>query len=351
MVTRRVRLDRIASATRNAHLEREVLVGSEVVCREGYVLAVRIRGSKSTYNQVEDLTGRMVPLRDGDVLAGVLGSRRALRGYAGVVPEALAAGDTVHVLNLGGVLGRCTSVNPEFGAPFEAEVLGAVLTFPPGGDRVGRPAEIRTGSIPAADRLALRAPVVYVAGTCMDSGKTVASTEIVRGLGRAGMRVAAAKLTGVSLRRDTLSMCDAGAIEGLSFNDAGVVSTREDESARVAKGLFNRLDRAAPEVVVAELGDGILGEYGVQTILGDGELTGAAAALVLCAPDPVAAWGAVRLLEERWALRPAVVAGPVTDNDVGCRFVRDHLGLPAHNARRDAAALVERVLERLHARA
>jgi hypothetical protein len=41
----------------------------------------------------------------------------------------------------------------------------------------------------------------------------------------------------------------------------------------------------------------------------------------------------------------------VTDNDVGCRFVRDHLGLPAHNARRDAAALVERVLERVHARA
>jgi hypothetical protein len=351
VTTRRIRLDRIASSTRNAHLDREVLVGSEIVCREGYVLAVRIRGYKSTYNQVEDVTGRMVPLRDGDVLAGVLGSRRALRGYAGVVPDALAVGDTVHVLNMGGVLGRCTSVNPEFGAPFEAEVLGAVLAFPPGGDRVGRPAEIRTGSIPSSETLTLRAPVVYVAGTCMDSGKTVASTEIVRGLGRAGMRVAGAKLTGVSLRRDTLSMCDAGAVEGLSFNDAGVVSTREQEAAQVAKGLFNRLQGVEPDVVVAELGDGILGEYGVQTILADPELTGAAAAIVLCAPDPVAAWGAVRLLEETWGLRPAVVAGPVTDNDVGCRYVRDKLGLPAHNARRDAAGLVERVLERVHARA
>lgn len=345
VTTRRVRLDRIASSTRNAGLEREVLLGSEIVCREGHVLAVRVRGHKSTYNQVEDVSGRMVPLRDGDVLAGVLGSRRALRGYAGVVPETLAVGDPVHVLNLGGVLGRCTSVNPEFGPPYEAEVLGAVLTFPPGGDRVGRPAEIRTNAIPRADSLDLSAPIVYVLGTCMDSGKTVASTEIVRGLSRAGRRVAAAKLTGVSLRRDTLSMADAGAVEGLSFSDAGVVSTNVEEAVPVAKGLFNRLATLAPDVVVAELGDGILGEYGVQTILADPELTKAAAAIVLCAPDPVAAWGAVRLLAEEWGLTPTVLAGPVTDNEVGCRYVRDRLRLPAHNARRDAEGLLARVTE------
>jgi hypothetical protein len=52
-------------------------------------------------------------------------------------------GDTINVLNLGGILGRCTSVNPDIGAPFSAEVLGAVLTFPELGDRIGRPAHIR----------------------------------------------------------------------------------------------------------------------------------------------------------------------------------------------------------------
>ena len=35
----------------------------------------------------------------------------------------------------------------------------------------------------------------------------------------------------------------------------------------LAKGLLNRLADSKPDVVVAELGDGILGEYGVQDIL------------------------------------------------------------------------------------
>lgn len=352
MVTaRRMRLDRIASATRNAGLDREIVVGEDIVCREGYVLAVRIRGHKSVYNQVEDVHGRMVPLRDGDVLAGVLGSRRALRGYAGDVPEKLAVSDIVHVLNLGGVLGVCTSVNPDIGPPYEAEVLGAIMDFPPGGDRLGRPAHIRKGAIPPADTATLRAPVVFIAGTCMDAGKTVAGTAIVRGLTRAGLRVVGAKLTGVSLRRDVLSMGDAGAVEGLSFTDCGIVSTRAEEALPAARGLLNHADRFDPDVVVAELGDGILGEYGVQHLLAAPDLMGLSGALVLCAPDPVAAWGAVTLLRERFQLTPTVVAGPVTDNEVGSRFVRETLGLAAWNARRDADALANCVQESLRVRA
>jgi hypothetical protein len=115
VVTTRVRLDRISSSTRNAHLESEVMVGPDIVAADGYVLAVRVLEDKSTYNTVEDIAGRMVALRAGDVLAGTLGARRALRGYAGMVPPTIAVGDTLEVLNLGGVLGRCTSVNPEIG--------------------------------------------------------------------------------------------------------------------------------------------------------------------------------------------------------------------------------------------
>ena len=68
VVTTRVRLDRIASATRNAGLSPEVIVGDQIVSAEGYVLAVRILEDKSTYNAVEDVTGRMLSLRAGDVL-------------------------------------------------------------------------------------------------------------------------------------------------------------------------------------------------------------------------------------------------------------------------------------------
>lgn len=344
MRTTRIRLDRIASATRNLRLAPEVIVGDEIVPAEGYALAVRILTDKSTYNTVEDVSGRMMALRSGDVLAGVLGIRRALRGYAGDVPAHIAVGDTIEVLNLGGILGRCTSINPDIGPPFKAEVLGAILSFPDLGDRIGRPASIRENAIPAAETLECRLPVVFVAGTCMNSGKTVAATELVRGLARSGHRVAAVKLTGVSLMRDTLSMMDAGAVTALTFNDAGLASTHPGTTVTVARGLLNRLaaDRVArPDVIVAELGDGILGEYGVQDILLSRDLTGLAAAFVVAAPDPVACWGAHQLFSNRFHLPVSVITGPATDNEVGRDYIRAELGLPAHNAMREAPALVE----------
>jgi hypothetical protein len=72
MITTRVKLDKISSSTRNAALAGEVIVGDQIVAQEGYVLAVRIKHDKSTYNEVEDLAGRMVKLRGGDVLAFTL---------------------------------------------------------------------------------------------------------------------------------------------------------------------------------------------------------------------------------------------------------------------------------------
>jgi hypothetical protein len=347
VVTTRVRLDRIASSTRNAALGPEVIVGDEIIAVEGYVLAVRILEDKSSYNTIEDVTGRMLSLRAGDVLAGTLGTRRALRGYAGLVPAHIAVGDTIEVLNLGGILGRCTSANPEIGSPFKAEVLGAILAFPELGDRIGRPAHIRDHAVPPADTLDVAIPVVYVAGTCMNAGKTVAATELVRGLSRSGLRVCAAKLTGVSLMRDALSMLDAGAVAALTFNDVGIASTHPGITVTTAKGIFNRLASSKADVLVAELGDGILGEYGVQDILHDSELMSIGAAYVMAAPDPVACWGAAELMRTEFDLPITAITGPATDNEVGLVYIQSSLGLPAHNARRDASGLVSVVRKAL----
>ena len=70
----------------------------------------------------------MVPVHAGDIIAGVVGSRQALRGYAGRIQK-IEKGDILHLLNLGGVIGECTSINPEVGEPCHVEVLGAVVTF------------------------------------------------------------------------------------------------------------------------------------------------------------------------------------------------------------------------------
>ena len=335
----RIRLDRIASSTRNAKLSQEVTLGGSLVCEEGHILAVQILNDKYVYNTVEDVTGRMVKLCAGDVLAGVLGSRRALRGYAGVVPETLQVGDRINVLNLGGVLGHCTSGNPEIGPPYEGEVLGAVLTFPDIGDRVGVPANIHQGTVLRTEKLDAVPPVVYVAGTCMNSGKTLAASEIIRHLSKKGLRIAACKLTGVSLMRDILGMLDAGACDAVSFNDVGVATTRHVDILPVAKGILDHLGKTKPDLIVAELGDGILGEYGVDALLADRELMDAGCCHVVCAPDPVAIFGAKSVYADRFGLPIHVVSGPVTDNSVGRDYILQNLGLAAHNARHDIEGL------------
>lgn len=350
----RLWVDKIASATRNVPLRRDLRVSDEITARAGYVVAGRVHGEKTVYNQLEDLHGRMVTLHAGDVIVGVLGHRNALHGYSGVVPESVAVGDRLQLLNLGGVIGRCTSENPDLGRPFDVEILGAVQVFPEFGSRLGTAAHIGMNAIAHDGNGLPPVPVVYVAGTCMSSGKTSAACRLIRELSTRGTAVGGCKCTGVSLRRDTLAMMDHGARWAVSFTDAGVVTSSADDSVPVARGLIAHLAREGAEVIVAELGDGILGEYGVQNILADPTLMARAGAIVLCANDPVGAWGAVQILSQRFGLMIDVISGPTTDNAVGTRFIEQQLGVAAINARthgRDLGAFVASRLERLVQRA
>jgi hypothetical protein len=146
-------------------------------------------------------------------------------------------------------------------------------------------------------------------------------------------------------------MQDAGAVAAVTFNDAGAASTHAGMTVPVAKGLFNHLQRTVrPDVIVAELGDGILGEYGVQDILRDRELSAAGHAWVMAAPDPVGCWGADQLMRNTYGLPITVLTGPATDNQVGRDYISAALGIPAHNALRDAAGLLTAVTAALETR-
>jgi hypothetical protein len=348
----RIRLDKIASSTRNVKLPQEARISSEIIAAPGYIVAGRLHGEKGTYNQLEDVYGRMVPLHAGDVVAGVLGPRNALLGYAGVVPDEIEVGDRLHVLNLGGVIGKCTSGSPELGPPFDFEVLGSVLVFPDFENRKGTPAHIGMNALGAATSFAGRnpitgevdggrVPIVYIAGTCMNSGKTSTACKLIRAFTQRGLVVGGCKLTGVSLLRDALQMRDHGARHAYTFNDAGVVTTSPETAVDSAKTILAHLGECGVDVIVAELGDGIAGEYGVQEILADSDLMSRTGAFVLCANDPVGAWGAQKMLQDLWGIEIDVVCGPATDNVVGTRYIERTLGCTALNARTHAAALGE----------
>ena len=100
------------------------------------------------------------------------------------------------------------------------------------------------------------------------------------------------------------------------------------------------------DVAIVELGDGLLGEYGVMDLLRTPDIAACVGAVVLAASDPVAAWGGARILEGL-GLPLVAVTGPATDNLAGSEKIAAMLGIAAVNACRHPGALAEIVLSAL----
>jgi len=342
VTTRIIDADKIGSATAPLNLSKTVaVVETNSSPGAGDVIAVRALTDSATYNMLELPTGRLAKINPGDLLIGVLGRRRALKGFVGDIPTAVSAGDELHLLNMGGVIGCCTGHHSSLGDAIRLQVIGFVC------DENDRVLNIADAALPARNKLGDTAPLVMIAGTSMNSGKTYAATELIKQATRAGLRVAAAKLSGVACLRDTLNMADHGAIATASFLDCGLPSTVSvGDLAPTAKAIIARLNEQSPDLIVIEMGDGILGGYSVDSVFDDAELRDATAALVFCASDYVGAWGGIELLRRR-GIEIDVIAGSVTDSQMGEDYIRKEFGVPAANARRDGAELFDLVNDKL----
>ena len=338
-------VDKIASITQACALGHELRIADEIPSEEGVVIVAEILNNKSTYNTLELTSGRMAKVARGDVVVGALGPRKALFGYSGHVPATLQPGDIIQMLNIGGVMGVCDSATPDKGKPFDCRVLGVVLQFPYLGERIGVPARVGYRQLNYDAPLDVRGvPVVALAGTCMEAGKTAAAAAIVSRMRHRGLVVDAFKATGVSLRRDIMAFEDAGARKSMIFTDLGVVTTSPRTGPALTRTMLTELAAGKPDVIVFELGDGLLGTYGVDAILNSEDIRRAITGLVLSANDPVAAWGGVKLLRERFHVEPCMVTGPSTDNQVGVDIIEQQIKVPAVNAISNPAALGDAII-------
>jgi hypothetical protein len=341
-------VDKIASVTQACGLSHELRIAADIPCEEGMVVVVEILNNKSTYNTLELTSGRMAKVARGDVVVGALGHRKALFGYSGHIPPSLKPGDVIQMLNIGGVLGICDSATPDKGKPFDCKVLGAVLTFPYLGERIGVPAKAGYKPLDYGAALDVRGvPVVALAGTCMEAGKTAAASAIIARMRHRGLVVDAFKATGVSLRRDILAFEDSGARRTMIFTDLGIVTTTAKCGPALTRTMLTEMASGQPDVIVFELGDGLLGTYGVESILREPDIKTALTAVVLSANDPVAAWGGVKLLRERFGIEPCAVTGPATDNLVGVEIIREQMNVEAFNAISSPADLGDHIIAKL----
>src|SRR5947207_2939645 len=335
-VINQIEVDKIGSATSLLGLARSLsIVPKNGTPRAGDVVVARVLTDNATYNMLELPTGRLAKVNPGDVIVGVLGRRRALKGFVGDVPVSVNKGDELYLLNLGGVIGSCSGHHSSLNDAIKVEVIGLLC------DAKGTVRNIADVALPLREKLGATAPLVVIAGACMNSGKTYAATEIIQQGTRNGLRVAAAKLSGIACLRDTLNMADHGAIATASFLDCGLPSTvGVGDLAAVAKAIIARLNENAPDLIVIELGDGILGGYSVESVFDDQEFRGAMAALVFCASDYVSAWGGIELFRRR-GIVVDLVAGSVTDSKMGEDYIQNEFGVPAANARRNGTKLFD----------
>ncbi len=345
--------DKIGSATSPLNLTRKVSVIDEnSTPKVGDVVVVRALSESVTYGNLELPTGRLAKINKNDVLLGVLGKRRALKGFVGDVPGSIKAGDKLHLLNMGGVIGVCLGHHSSLSDAIEVEVLGIGVDDSEFGNAdFGFESEnqkpkilnIADNALQPTNFLEKSAPVIIVAGTCMNSGKTVAATEIIKQAAHAGLKVAGAKMSGVAALRDTLNMQDCGATATASFLDCGLPSTVDyGDLSPVAKAILNHLNGSQPDLIVVELGDGIVGGYAVDSLLKDAEIKNATQSFVFCAGDYVGVVGGIQILKNL-GIEIDVVAGSVTDSQMGEDFVQNEFGINAGNARRDGRRLFELV--------
>src|SRR5262245_51496320 len=211
------KVDKIASATSPLGLTNTVEVHDGVSPEAGQLVVARALTENPFYPDLELASGERAVVRKGDVVAGILGSRQALRGFVGYAPYRLAAGDRLHILNLGGVIGRYVSGHKDLGEPVQVEILGISNR------------NLREVALPRVEVLGRAKPILLVCGSCMNVGKTATTVEIIKGLTRQGLKVGGAKITGIACLKDTNLMQAAGAVRTYSFLDCGVPSTVDAE--------------------------------------------------------------------------------------------------------------------------
>lgn len=339
---KRVVIDKIGSAASALNIGRDTaVINGNSRPKNGDAIVVRVLSESATYGNLELPNGRLARITTGDVLVGVLGSRRALKGFVGDVPEKLSVGDSLNLLNMGGVMGICSGHHSSFSDAIKVEFIGFVANDERSVANIGQNALL------PAKELRVSVPLIVIAGACMNSGKTVAATEIIKQASHKGLRVAGAKISGVAALRDTLNMQDHGAFVTASFLDCGLPSTANmADLSPVARSLINHLNGFEPDLIVAELGDGIVGGYSVETVLSDHAIRSAISTFVFCAADYVSVIGGASVLKD-YGIDIDVVAGSVTDSQMGEDFIEANIGLPAGNARRNGERLFDLVAKNL----
>lgn len=203
------------------------------------------------HKQVESPVGSSTAIYPGDVIVGAFGNRYATDQFEGYVPR--TAGTECDLMSVGGLCGEVRSRLGTMGEPTRLRILGAAC------DAQGRRLNLADRALPATVPIG-QPEIVLLVGSSMNSGKTTTLGTLARSLSRAGLRVAAAKVTGTAAGKDLRFFSSNGARPVLDFIDAGFPSTYLlgwPELWRVYQTLIGHLQATRPDYILVEIADGL----------------------------------------------------------------------------------------------
>jgi hypothetical protein len=263
---------------------------------------------------VEVRSGRMIQVIQGDRILGAFGNRHATLELTGSWES---IGDDLHfnLLTGAGIFGQVTSISAYAASPIKLKYVGHVF-------RDGHSCNMLDYAVQDTGKQ-FSYPVLMIVGSSMSAGKTNSARILIRRLKKMKKRVLAAKLTGAGRYRDVLTMKDSGADVIYDFTDAGLPSTvcSKEAYTEAMHRLMSNMAQEDVDIAVIEAGASPLepynGETAIQILRPHIKFT------ILCASDPYAAYGFIRVGE----IKPDLITGITCNTAAGQELVKKLTGV------------------------
>lgn len=206
--------------------------------------------SLGQHTGVQLRSGRRARIYPGEKVLLAYGSRYAPDQFEAWIPEDLG---TCDLAAAGGLASNVVTAHMRMKKPTRLDIDGVLARTD------GTPLNLKQYALTSAI-IARDIPIIGVAGTSMNAGKTTTAAALVHGLTQAGLRVGAAKITGTGACADYFSLMDAGADVVWDFTDAGHVTTYGAQAAdviRITDVITSQIRLRGCDVAVLEIADGV----------------------------------------------------------------------------------------------
>ncbi len=298
-----------------------LLLGEELSPLPGDLVLARV-DELGQHKRLELNNSRRASLFEGDEIVIAYGNRYAPDQFEGIVPDHLGP---CRLVAAGGVAARLLNRHDRVRSATRITPLGLLA------DKDGHRLNLSSSRLPKADQISPSPLVLVVAGTSMNSGKTTACANLVKGFVRQNIKVAAAKFTGTGAGSDYRALVDAGADPVFDFIDAGYVSTyrvNRDALIDIAMTLGTQMCLAQPDIIVIEIADGLL-QRETAYLFGTPAFTDWVDGVIFAAGDALGARAGMSWLMAR-QLPVLAITGILTASPLTQREAEEVCGLPVY---------------------